>query len=78
MGYDVPTPVDILRSHLVYDGVPVEAPVLLHVAGVSVRVAQVAEGGVRPQGAGGDRAEKPVHVVAVDIYRVSSKTVPTL
>ena len=75
MGYIVKKPVDTVEtlrycrycSHLVYDGVPVEAPVLLHVAGVSVRVAQVAERGVRPQGAGGDRAEKPVHVVAVDI-----------
>ena len=76
MGYIVKRPVDLLRRycrqcryccHLIDHGVPVEAPVLLHVAGVSVRVAQVAEGGVRPQGAGRHRAEKPVHVVAVDI-----------
>ena len=49
--------------YLVYDGVPVEGLVLLHVAGVAGGGAQVGEGDLRPHGAGRHGAVEPVHVV---------------
>ena len=58
-----PTKIRNVVHYLVYDGVPVEGLVLLHVARVARGTPQVLEGDAGPHGAGGDRAIEPVYMV---------------